>query len=60
MDALQGNGLLYAGADRGIRWNDAALRIEWPVTAETAIVSERDQNLPLLAEQAELFEYRPR
>jgi hypothetical protein len=60
MDALQGNGLLYAGADRGIRWNDAALRIEWPVTAETAIVSERDQTLPLLAEQAELFEYGPR
>jgi len=31
--------------------------IEWPVTTETTIVSERDQNLPLLAEQAELFEY---
>lgn len=43
--------------DRGLRWNDPALMIEWPVRAETAIVSERDQSLPLLAEQAELFEY---
>jgi dTDP-4-dehydrorhamnose 3,5-epimerase len=43
--------------DRGLRWNDPTLSIEWPVTAETAIVSERDQKLPLLAEQPELFEY---
>lgn len=43
--------------DRGIRWNDPMLMIEWPATAETAMVSERDQKLPLLAEQPELFEY---
>lgn len=44
--------------DRGIRWNDPALMIEWPVPTGTAFVSERDQGLPLLADQPDLFEYR--
>lgn len=34
---------------RGIRWNDADLEIAWPDAAH-AIVSQRDQKLPLLAE----------
>jgi dTDP-4-dehydrorhamnose 3,5-epimerase len=34
----------------GIRWNDPALAIDWPVTAEAAIMAERDRQLPLLAE----------
>jgi len=43
--------------DRGIAWNDPELMITWPVTIETAIVSERDHNLPRLCEQTQLFEY---
>jgi dTDP-4-dehydrorhamnose 3,5-epimerase len=43
--------------DRGIAWYDPALMITWPVTIETAIVSERDRTLPRLCEQTELFEY---
>jgi dTDP-4-dehydrorhamnose 3,5-epimerase len=43
--------------DRGILWNDPALTIEWPMTAESAIVSERDKKQPLFAEQRDLFEY---
>lgn len=34
----------------GIRWNDPDLQIAWP-DAANAIVSERDQKLPLLADQ---------
>jgi len=44
--------------DRGIFWNDPRLTITWPVTVETALVSDRDRKLPRLAEQSELFEYR--
>jgi hypothetical protein len=43
--------------DRGIVWNDPALMIAWPVTTETAIVSDRDRSLPRLFEQFDLFEY---
>ena len=43
--------------DRGIAWNDPVLMITWPVTIETAIVSDRDRALPRLAEQSDLFEY---
>ena len=43
--------------ERGICWNDPALMIQWPVTIEAAIVSERDQKLPRLFEQHELFEF---
>lgn len=31
---------------RGVRWNDPALKISWPVSI--AVVSERDEALPLL------------
>ena len=34
---------------RGVRWNDPALRVTWPF-ADGAIVNERDQTLPLLAD----------
>ncbi|MDQ4121008.1 MAG: dTDP-4-dehydrorhamnose 3,5-epimerase [Acidobacteriota bacterium] len=40
---------LYVGeADAGIRWNDSAIGIKW--NARNPILSERDKNLPLLAE----------
>ena len=45
--------------ERGICWSDPALMIEWPVTIEAAIVSERDRKLPRLFEQRELFEFTP-
>jgi dTDP-4-dehydrorhamnose 3,5-epimerase len=44
-------------ADRGIAWNDPALGIAWPVTADSAILSAKDQRQPLLAETQTYFEY---
>lgn len=37
-------------ADRSVRWDDPAIGIEWPVTAEDAVLSDKDRNAPLLAE----------
>ena len=49
---------LYSPAhDRGIAWDDPELMINWPVTAENALVSERDRQHPRLLEQRDLFEY---
>ncbi len=42
--------------ERGLKWNDPALAIPWPVSAGEAIVSERDESLPPLAELADPFE----
>lgn len=36
---------------RGVRWNDPALGIRWPI--DNPIVSERDQNWPLLGKLSE-------
>jgi dTDP-4-dehydrorhamnose 3,5-epimerase len=36
--------------DRGILWNDPELNIRWPVTAEGAVLSQRDRMQPCLAE----------
>jgi len=36
--------------DRGLLWNDPALGIDWPVTPEQAILSDKDRVLPRLAE----------
>ena len=50
----------YAPAcDRGLRWNDPALRIEWPVGAGEAILSEKDRKTPLLADLGPVFTYKP-
>ncbi|MGH6976831.1 MAG: dTDP-4-dehydrorhamnose 3,5-epimerase family protein, partial [Stellaceae bacterium] len=49
---------LYAPKyEHGIRWNDPALGIPWPVAAERAVVSPKDATWPLLAavSRAELF-----
>jgi dTDP-4-dehydrorhamnose 3,5-epimerase len=43
--------------DRGIRWNDPALRIEWPVTPAAAILTPKDAALPLLAAAKSPFDY---
>ena len=43
--------------DRGIAWDDPDIRINWPVTAETAILSDRDRKLPRLSTQPDLFDY---
>lgn len=48
---------VYAAShERGIRWSDPALGIRWPVSAESAIVSEKDTVLPLLAALPPCFE----
>ena len=43
--------------DRGIRWNDPALGIDWPVGAEAAVLSAKDVALPMLdaVPEGELF-----
>lgn len=48
---------LYDGPnDRGIRWNDPQIGIEWPV--DDPILSEKDSISPFLSEASVLPEYR--
>jgi dTDP-4-dehydrorhamnose 3,5-epimerase len=42
--------------ERGLAWNDPALPIAWPFAADGILVSERDRQLPSLAQQPDLFE----
>lgn len=37
-------------SERGLLWQDPALEIEWPVTPEAAILSDKDKAAPLLSE----------
>lgn len=41
--------------DRGLAWNDPALKIDWPVEARDAILSDRDRQHPSLAELPQYF-----
>jgi dTDP-4-dehydrorhamnose 3,5-epimerase len=41
--------------ERGIRWNDPKLGINWHVAEDQAVLSERDQKHPMLAEMSDLF-----
>jgi dTDP-4-dehydrorhamnose 3,5-epimerase len=43
--------------ERGLAWDDPALRIAWPVTGEAAILSDRDRRQPPLAELPVYFRY---
>jgi len=36
--------------ERGVRWDDATLNIEWPVSAADAVLADRDRGWPALAE----------
>lgn len=50
----------YAPAhDRGVRWNDPALGIDWPVAEAAAILSEKDRGLPPLAALPPWFSVQP-
>lgn len=41
--------------DCGVAWNDPDLGVDWPVAAEKAILSAKDQKLPRLRDIVELF-----
>jgi len=41
--------------ERGIRWNDPALGIDWGIDPTRAILSEKDRVYPVLASAADLF-----
>lgn len=42
--------------DRGLRWDDPALGIAWGVTADAAVLSEKDRRQPLFAELPAYFD----
>lgn len=46
--------------DGGILWNDPELGIPWPADATTALLSTKDQKLPLLKDFASPFTYNER
>jgi dTDP-4-dehydrorhamnose 3,5-epimerase len=43
--------------DRGLLWNDPALDIAWPVSANDAIVSDKDRIHPVLSRLPRYFRY---
>ena len=42
--------------DRGLRWDDPALGIDWGVSADAAVLSDKDRRQPLFAELPPAFE----
>jgi dTDP-4-dehydrorhamnose 3,5-epimerase len=45
--------------DRGLLWNDPALGIAWPVSADDALVSDRDRKHPILSGLPRFFRHEP-
>ena len=45
-----------AAHDRGVRWNDPAFGIEWPVSEGDAVLSAKDKVQPFFAELTDLFD----
>jgi len=43
----------------GLLWNDKALGIAWPVRADEAILSEKDERQPRLADLPAYFRFEP-
>ena len=44
-------------AERGISWDDPTVGIEWPVSSETIVLSERDKTFKHLAELPNYFTF---
>ena len=45
--------------DRGLRWDDPQLGIDWPIAADEALVSDKDRGLPRFADLPVHFRYTP-
>ena len=43
--------------ERGLVWNDPALKIDWPVSYADAVLSDKDRKLPGFADFASPFRY---
>jgi dTDP-4-dehydrorhamnose 3,5-epimerase len=41
--------------ERGLRWDDPALAIQWPIDPETALLIDRDRTFPLLGSLPRYF-----
>jgi dTDP-4-dehydrorhamnose 3,5-epimerase len=49
---------LYApDCDKGLAWDDPDLAIDWPVTPDKAVLSDKDRRHPRLADLPEAFRY---
>lgn len=48
-----------AAHDRRLAWNDPALGIAWPLTADQAILSDKDRKHPVLGDLPRYFRYEP-
>lgn len=44
--------LYSADCDAGIRWDDPALAVAWPLAGRAPVLSDKDMSLPLLADAA--------
>ncbi|MGZ3273510.1 MAG: dTDP-4-dehydrorhamnose 3,5-epimerase [Caulobacteraceae bacterium] len=44
------DGYYAPAAERGLRWNDPAIGIAWPVPEADIVLNDRDRTLPLLAD----------
>jgi dTDP-4-dehydrorhamnose 3,5-epimerase len=44
--------------DAGVIWNDPDLHIPWPVSQDSAVLSEKDQRLPHLSDLQNCFDYQ--
>jgi len=49
------SGLYHPETYIGIRWDDPALKIDWPVSTQDAVLSDKDQILPMLADLPSVF-----
>ena len=44
------DGYYAPASQRGVRWNDPAVGIDWPMSEEDIVMNDRDRELPLLAD----------
>ena len=42
--------------DRGLFWNSPELQVEWPVSQQEAILSDKDKRLPRFSEARDFFD----
>jgi dTDP-4-dehydrorhamnose 3,5-epimerase len=52
------DGFYHKDSEGGIRYDDPALNIDWKVSADEAVVSAKDRELPVLANCRNNFEFK--
>lgn len=55
--SYKASSVYHPASEGGVHWRDPDIGVDWPISAEEAVISEKDAVLPYLANFVSPFDY---